>query len=221
MRMTKILIKIICHNIYSIMNIGRSTRLSYDRDAYPDKLHESVSPLSYRINTNQIYNKDRCFAPLGPRSGFMGHGVSTFRDIGCAEAQDLADLDSIMSNRNVKTTKARRGHVNPVNPLKFNLHNARQCDNSLRTEYTALSHPASNYRDMSINRFYNLLHDPQENIFVDFAINTKLEAKDNFRPEIPQPWPDLAGPVERKEDFETCSYQCGSETRKCPVSWRK
>jgi hypothetical protein len=203
------------------MNIGRSTRLSYDRDAYPDRLHESVSPLSYRINADQIYNKNRCFSALGPRNSYMGHGVSTFRDIGPAEAQDLTDLDSILTNRNVKTTKARRGHVNPVNPLKFKLHNAKQCDNSLHPEYTMLSHPSSNYRDMSINRFYNLLHDPQENIFVDFSVNTRLEAKDNFRPEVPQPWPDRGRPVEKKEDYETCSLECGASTHKCPVSWRK
>lgn len=204
------------------MNIGHSSRLSYDKSTYPEKLEESVSPLSYRINTNQIYNNDRCLSIYGPRSNYMGHGVSTFTDIGRAEAQSLTDMDSIMSNRNVKATRSRRGNVNPVDPLQFKLHNAKLCNNGLIPEHTRMSHPPSNYRDMSVNRFYNLLHDPQEHIFVDFSVNTRLEAKDNFQPDVPQPWPDMAGPKESKEEYEVCTSSCSKQSsKKCPIGWRR
>jgi len=43
------------------------------------------------------------------------------------------------------------------------------------------------YKGVAINRFYDLPKDPQANIFFDWAVNTKLEAKDNFVPELPNP----------------------------------
>ena len=101
------------------MNIGHSSRLPYDDCAYPDKLLESTSPLNYRINTDQIYNCNKCLSTFGPRSGYMGHGVSTAVDTKYAEAQDLIDLDSIMSNRNVRTSKCKKGKVNPVDLQKY------------------------------------------------------------------------------------------------------
>ena len=147
---------------------------------------------------------------LGPRSSHMGHGVSTVKDIKYAEAQDLVDLDSVLSNRNVKTSKCKRGKVNHADLSQYELRNARLCGNTLNPENTRLSHPAANYRDMNVNRFYNLIHDPQEQIFWDFATNTKLEAKDNYRPDFPQVWPDLAGPKPVPKSYEKCKMECKS-----------
>lgn len=188
------------------MNIGHSSRLPYDECAYPDKLRESTSSGNYKLSTDQIYNCDRCLSTLGPRSSYMGHGVSRAVNTKYAESQDLIDLDSIMSNRNVKTSKCKRGKVNHADLSKYELSHAKMCGNALDSEYTKLSHPPSNYRDMNINRFYNLIHDPQEPIFWDFASNTRLEAKDNHRPQMPQIWPDLAGP--QPQPKSPCKVQC-------------
>lgn len=201
------------------MNIGHSSRLPYDKCAYPDKLKESTDPLSYRLNTNQMYNCDRCLSSFGTRSGYMGHGVSTYRDIGYAEAQDLVDLDSIFSNRNVQTSKCKKGKINPINPLEFKLHNSKLCSRKLEQEDSRLSYPSSIYREMPINRFYNLIHDPQEAIFWNFETNSVLEEKDNFRPNISRPWPDLSGPKETFGTPETCKLECKGKT--CPKSWKK
>jgi hypothetical protein len=54
-----------------------------------------------------------------------------------------------------------------------------------------MSDPAMFYRGAPINRFYDLNKDPQANIFYDWAINTSLEAKDNFIPELPEPMTDV------------------------------
>ena len=43
-----------------------------------------------------------------------------------------------------------------------------------------LSYPPFNYREAPIDRFYNLPTPAQEPIFYDFAVNTKLDAKDNY-----------------------------------------
>ena len=202
------------------MMIGRETRLQYDNDTYSDRLKESVTPLSYRINTNQMYNSGRCLSTLGPRPSMMGYGVSTLPNLGYAEAQSLADLESIMTNRNVKTSKSARAKTNPENPLSYKTNATKMCNNRLDPLYTKLSNPPSNYRGVELNRFYNLIHNPQEPIFYDFAVNTRLEAKDNHYPDIPQIWPDLAGPKEDRKKFKQCGMEmvCNTDNY-CPKTW--
>jgi hypothetical protein len=192
------------------MNIGHSSRLSYDDCAYPDRLKESTDPLNYKLSTDQIYNNERCLPTTDLGSRYMGHGVSLARDTKYAkytESQDLVDLESVLSNRDVKTSKCRRGKVNHADLSKYKLYNARLCGNKLEPENTRLSHPPAIYRDMNVNRFYNLINDPQEPIFWDFASNTRLETQDNYQQNYPQLWLDLAGPKPLPRSG-VCKVQC-------------
>jgi len=176
------------------MNIGHSSRLPYDRCAYPDKLQQETDPLSYALNVNQIYNCKRCTSTngAGPRASTLGFGDSTLINTTYAPVNDLVDIDSIMSNRNVATSKCKKGKVNHVNLTKFKNHDYKSCDSFTTPEFTQLSYPRSNYRDMAVNRFYNLTNDPQEVIYYPSYTNTRLEAKDNFKPEIPVPFSQTA-----------------------------
>lgn len=90
-----------------------------------------------------------------------------------------------MSNRNVIASKCKDGKVNDIDVTKFNLQHARVCNDFLDSVSSRLTNPPENYRGMSINRFYDLPKNPQANIFYDFAVNTKLEAKDNYRERVP------------------------------------
>ncbi len=204
------------------MNIGGSSRLPYDDDAYPDKLSESTYSVNYRINSNEIYNNNRCRSAHGPRSGYMGHGVSVPNDLGYAESQDLVDLDSIFSNRNVPASKAKKGRVNPINPVEtYKLHHSKTCSNDLDPQYTLDTHPRSNYRDMESNRFYNLPRNPQDTIFENFEVNSRLEAIDNFTPMVPQIWPNLAGPKPTPNQPSACTYDCKTQSKNCPKEWKQ
>lgn len=190
--------------------IGHSARLPYDNCAYPDRLQESTDPLKYRLNEDYVTHCNRClnYNGAGPRSTTCGFGVSTIKNTGRAPFNDLVDVDSITSNRNVKISKCKRGKVNPVNLTKNKLHDYEICSNYTHPEFTKLSHPPSNYRDMSVNRFYNLHHDPQENIFWDMRHNTRLEAKDNWIPEIPEQWEESVTPKEYKGRPMKCGLTC-------------
>lgn len=204
------------------MNFGYSSRLSYDEDAYSDKLSESTYSLNYRINANQINNENKCRSKFGPRTGYMGHGVSTPRDIGYAEAQDLIEVDSIFSNRNTKHSKSKKGSVNPENPLEmYKLYDSNMCSDYLDPLYSKDTHAPSNYRGMEVNRFYNLPRNPQNVIFEDFSVNTRLEAKDNYRQSTPQIWPELAGPKpDPNFNFKSCvTPGCDGEPKQCPQRW--
>ena len=179
------------------MNIGHSSRLPYDKQAYPDKLMESVGPLQYRLNPDQIYNCNSCLSTRGPRSagGGKGQDVSKVLQTHYAPAQDLADVESILHNLNVKQSKTKSGKVNPIDVTKFKNIDMTVCENYLDPEASRLSFPAANYRDVSINRFYNLNKDAQANIYWDGAVNTSLEERDNYMIQIPKLWVDKVSVV--------------------------
>lgn len=170
------------------INIGHSSRLDYDRCAYADQLQESTAPIMYRLNANQINNCNACLSVFGPRtsSGARSYGVSSTVGHVSAPSQRLVDVESVLSNRNVIASKCKDGRVNDIDVTKFQLQHARTCNDFLDPLATHLTNPPANYRGMAINRFINLPKNPQSNVFYQFAANTKLEAKDNYRERIPR-----------------------------------
>lgn len=172
----------------SQIQFGHSSKLIYDQNAYADKLSESVAPVAYKLNPNQIASCSACLSTQGPRSSLGAHsfGVSAASLQNPAPLLQLVDVDSILSSRNVLQSKTKSGRVNPIDVSKFKLQHPRICNSFLDPLATHLTNPPQNYRGMSINRFYNLHKPAQANIFYDFAINTKLEAIDNYRERIPR-----------------------------------
>jgi len=170
---------------------GHSSRLPYDKCAYDDYLSESVSPLLYKLNPNSISNCNACLSTFGPRTsqGAASHGVSTThpRRNGVPLAHDLVDIETILSNRNVKTSKCKDALVNDIDVTKFHLQHATACNDFLDPISTHHTNPPANYRGVAINRFYDLHKPAQANIYYDIAINTKLEAKDNYKERLPKP----------------------------------
>lgn len=195
-----------------------SSRLDYDACAYRDRLSESVSPLLYKLNPNQINNCEACLSVFGPRSGHNGYGDSTTVGHRTAPAQDLVDVESILSNRNVIASKCKDGKVNDIDVTKFQLQHARICNDFLDPVATHLTNPSANYRGMSINRFYDLPTNPQQPIFWNFAVNTQLEAKDNYREKVPFSMRfDPALPRELKGLNKPCKYKCAGN---CPEGYK-
>lgn len=177
---------------------GHSSRQPYDKCYYPDRLYESTEPVNYRLNEDYIHHCNRCFSSGGaaPRGAF-GDSTNGGR-VGVAPKNDLVDVDSVCRNLNVKINRCKRGKINPLNLTKGKMADYNVCDNYLEMGFSKLNDPPSNYRDINLNRFYNLHHNPQETIFWNFSHNTKLEAKDNFVPEIPELWGDMSLPKETK-----------------------
>tara|TARA_B100001989_G_scaffold250805_1_gene228647 strand:- start:979 stop:1590 length:612 start_codon:yes stop_codon:yes gene_type:complete len=185
-------------------NIGHSSRLDYDKCAYPDKLEESVYPGDYRLDTNAIYNCDGSLTTIGPRGSF---GVSTEVGKTIADKQKLVDVDSLLSNRNVKQTKCKSGRVNNIDLDKIKLKNINIQNNNVE-QYSKITNPSSSYRSLPLNRFYTLPIDPQANIFYDFSVNTSLEAKDNLVPGVPNPMKKDNFPSPLKGKGKSCNKGC-------------
>ena len=166
---------------YSGFNFGLSTKLQYDPCYINDDIEQSTQPLLSILDPNRVKNNEQCLSTLGPRAGHNGYGDNIpIQNPGLTPAQDLVDIDSIMSNRNVKQSRCKSGNVNPIDVLKFKTYNSKECNSFLNPLETINSVPKQNYREMSINRFYDLNINPQVNIYYDGAVNTQLEAKDNF-----------------------------------------
>ena len=163
---------------------GQFCRTSYDDedDIYSEKVRQTTDPLQYVMNTNKIYNNNSCTSTFGPRPGHMGYGASLVENSppALSQAGEITNVESILTNRNMKLSKSMKSGVNKIDVTKYNVTNPRICNDYLNPMSSRLSYPPSNYRDMGINRFYDLLHPPQDNIFVDFSVNTRLETTDNF-----------------------------------------
>jgi hypothetical protein len=157
----------------------------YDKCAYPENLYESTAPYNYIMNTDRIHNCNGCLTTFGPRSSFLGAGVSSPSGDVVAASQQNIDIDSVMSNRNVPLSKCKKGKVNPVNVTKIKTKNLPICNDYLDAQHTKMTDPAMFYRGSAINRFFDPIKDPQANIYYSWTVNSQLEARDNFVPELP------------------------------------
>jgi hypothetical protein len=168
-----------CSN--SGFNFGRSSSLVYDTDYMNDETMQSTAPMLSTMDPNRIKNCDQCLSLNGPRASHNGWGDSIAVDKpSVAPAQQLTDIDSVLKNLNVKNDRSKKGKVNPVDVFKFKTYDATLCNKDLDPLDTLQTYPKQLYREMSINRFYDLNKNPQENIYYSWTENSQLTAKDNY-----------------------------------------
>lgn len=167
--------------------VGHFSNPKYDTCAYPEDLYQSTAPYEYVMNPDRIHNCRGGLTTFGPRSSYLGAGVSAPEGDVIAAAQQYVDIDSVASNRNVPLSRCKRGKVNPVDITRIKTVDVQILDDYLDAQPTRLSDPPMFYRGAPINRFYDLNKDPQANIFYDWSVNTSLEARDNFVPDLPVP----------------------------------
>ena len=167
-------------------NFGNSSRLQYDQTYLNDRDEQSTAPLASMLDPNRVKNCNQCLSLNGPRPSHNGWGDSLpIKNPGLTPAQQLTDIDSIMSNRNVKKSRDKQGGVNPVDLDKFKMYDASTCGYGLAPLSSLLTYPKQLGRETSINRFYDLNINPQKNIYWSWTTNSQLEARDNYRTPYP------------------------------------
>jgi hypothetical protein len=176
---------------------GKFTNLRYDQEAYDEEISRSTNPLMYRLDPNYANNCNPCFAPYGPRAG---------HDNAVAIGQQI-DVDSILKGISKVNSKANRNQL-PDPTSHYKTFAPGECSNALETEYSRYTHPSFNYKGLNVNdmRFGYPLHDPQCQIFENFEVNTRLQAKDDHRStwQIPFDQRDLL-PTERLAKVKNCT----------------
>lgn len=182
--------------IYKYKMVGNFTNLRYDDDAYQEEVKRSTEPMSYRLNPHYAVNCHRCFAPYGPIAG-----QPTSEVIG-----KQIDVDSVLRGFDKTNTKSNRKQV-PTPLDHYALAMPGDCSDQLETEYSRFTHPSFDIRGLNVRdlRFDYPLFDPQCQIFENFEVNTRLQAKDNHRAiwMTPIDQKDLL-PVERLGRVKNC-----------------
>ncbi|HLX55297.1 MAG TPA: hypothetical protein VKR58_15240, partial [Aquella sp.] len=151
---------------------GKYTNLIYDPEAYVERTERSTDPLLYRLDANYAVNCKRCFAPYGRVGGHQGSD---------AVGQQI-DVDSILRGVNKINSKSNRQQMpDPID--QYNLFAYNDCSDRMESEYTRYTYPAYDVRGLTTRdlNFGYPLQDPQCQIFENFAVNTRLQAKDDHR----------------------------------------
>lgn len=188
------------------MNQGHSGKLKYDNDTIQHSIQQSVQPGHYKLEQYQNHNCDGCLTSLGP---IGKNGVSTAVPSHPAMSQQLVDVETMLSNRDVKASKSKNGRTNLVDINKIKLIHHNECDSKLNPQYSHLSYPTVLSREMPTNRFHNLPKDPQSSIRWERPTNSVLHAKDNFVPVLPTPLDDhKILPIASKLQPH-CEVKCG------------
>jgi hypothetical protein len=175
---------------------GKFTNLIYDKDAYDERLQRSTDPLSYRIDSNFSVNCCKCFAPFGPVGGNQN----------AAAMGKQIDVDSILRGVSRINSKSNRQQMpDPISGYEPQM--PHDCSSALEPEYTRYTYPSYDIRGLATRdlRFDYPLFDPQCQIFENFEVNTRLQAKDNHRAiwQVPMNQRDLL-PTERLGRVKNC-----------------
>jgi hypothetical protein len=151
---------------------GNFTKQIYDNEAYNEQIARSTNPLLYKLDPNYTTNCNNCFAPYGPRGGHDNAVI----------VGDKIDVDSVLKGITRVNSKANRHHIpDPINNSQYYVPN--ECPGALETQYSRYSHPSFDIRGLNVKdmRFGYPLNDPQCQIFENFGVNTRLQAKDNHK----------------------------------------
>ena len=165
------------------INYGVSSRLRYDENYVNDRVVQSTGPIQSTMDPNRISNCNKCTPTAGAGARPSHNGWQDNLPVSMANnspAQQVTDIESVLTNRNVKKTRGKTGGLNPVDVLKYKTYNNTTCGKGLDPVYSTLSFPKQFYRELSINRFYDLNINPQANIYWNDSIDSRLEAKDNY-----------------------------------------
>lgn len=157
------------------------THLAYDPCTYRTDLLQSVGPGDYLMATPAL----QCSTCVSGDPWLQGGGAASI----CKD-RPLIDVDSELHNLSRPATNCPAGHYHPSATPFCARTNFPDCHaTSISCEDTRLTNPPCTLRATGWNRWEWLCQDPQDKVQMpfDWNIDTKLVAKDNFRPCIPTP----------------------------------
>ncbi len=156
---------------------GNFTKQRYDKEAYNEEISRSTNPLLYKLDPNYFINCNRCSSSNSvPSIGRRGNDNDT-KAIG-----NQIDVDSILRGITKVHSKANSHQVpDIINNGQFYV--PTECPKALETQYSRYSHPSFDIKGLNVKdmRFGYPLNDPQCQIFENFQVNTRLQAKDNHK----------------------------------------
>lgn len=165
-----------------------STRIPYDECAFREEVTQSVIPGHYRLYDGQYENTGKCILHAGPRN------TRTYNssEISQVDRNNLVDVDSILSGRNLQLTSCVEGRTLEDLNKQYNglqLQDPKLCSDFLLPTETRYSHPATNYKITQCAGCFPMEYpiiDPNEFIFWGQngisrdGLGTRNDVKDNY-----------------------------------------
>lgn len=184
---------------------GQFTNLIYDDEAFSEEIYRSTAPLLYKIDPRFAVNCNSCFPALG-----LNRGLGNSNIIG-----NQIDVDSIMTGRSKISSKSNREQIpDPIEPYQLDSNVLRDCPVGLEPQNSRFITPPYEIRGLTVRdmRFDYPLFDPQCQIFENFEVNTRLQAKDNHRAiwQVPLEQADLQ-PVRQLGKVKDCAVGLGCD----------
>ena len=167
-------------DINSLKNQGWSRRL-YDGCKTSDDLRVTTGPGRYQLDAPPQY----CNAAYAPEPTVRLQKWGAAQNAGYMKT----DVESDLFNINRPTTKNVCGNYDPKSN-KINAVNVTPAkEESFPNTFSRLVDPPCTLRGSGVNRWEWLCENPQENVMIpfDWAVTTRLQSKDQFRPCIPKP----------------------------------
>ena len=184
---------------------GKYTNLFYDSDASNERVWRSTDPMQYRLDPSFANNCTPCHAPYGPSGSDNNYRVA-----------DIVDIDSVLRGVDRTSSKGLRHQV-PKSLEGFEQSRNTglpSCNDRFESEYTRYTHPSFDIKGLGAEdmRLDYPLHDPQCQVFEDFRVNTRLQAKDDHKAVWQMPMDQTSAlPRERRPRTKNCTVtiDCG------------
>jgi len=139
-----------------------STRLPYDENTYSSYVQQSVK--NGDLKTNIINNMPlKCYPNVS-----IGHPSN------CTPLNDIVAVENDLSNRDRKKKK----YLENINNFETNLKNSIPDNCNNYQSNSLLTHPKSNYRDLSTEQFnYDFPPIPPQNHYTNFQNNIGINSR--------------------------------------------
>ena len=155
------------------------TRTEYDECNYRLKLKQSEAPAKYQLYRGQVENCKSCMT----NNGTWNNRPRLSGEISGAEKANLVDVESLLTNRtyslsrcpNDRTLYDKQAHLQKL----VSQTSVPQCDPVMDRQYSRLTHPIEQYKELHAVRWEYPLINPVEFVWTwNKPINTSLYIKD-------------------------------------------
>lgn len=152
---------------------GYFANLRYDKAYLKENIERSTAPGEWRTDPNTYINCNRCQPMNAPINSYKNTSNATMHQV---------DVASILDGRSKPLSLGNYDSL-PDQLSDYELNKLLPCPPERDTRYSRYDTPARNIRGLAPPdmRLDYPLYDPQCTIFESFAINTKQQARDEFR----------------------------------------
>ncbi len=154
---------------------GQFTRSKYDEPYFLARINQSVAPMHNRLYVGQKRNCNKCL-PLT--------GSYYFGDRFDSKNPNQVNIETVLKRQN-RPWGSARDRVHWINPKMHNFDVPTVCSKFNDQMPTLLTHPKEHFKEIVLDRFYDLQRDQSAFIFWDTAQNSRLNAKDNYKVKYP------------------------------------